>query len=145
MYKTVIFLIFFLIVLSNIPSEERFVFNEISNSNYYELDFMNDNLNFGNFKLKMAPFTSYEYNIKKIYINDIQKGYLSFDNSNFNIGIEKLKEEYKNILRENYMYNKLDNDINNVRINRVYLYTEQIAISNFSEKYPKVIIKRIEN
>ena len=142
MKKIIAFLIFFLIPI-NTYSTEIPVFNEYNN--YYELDFKNENLDLGNFKLKMATFTSYEYNIKKVYINNSIKEYYSFNNESFNDGIESLKEEYIENLKENYMYNELDNDINNTIISKVELYCEQDALTIFKKKYPKVIIKNIEN
>ncbi|MBO6145195.1 MAG: hypothetical protein J6O62_00155 [Bacilli bacterium] len=142
MKKIIVFLIFFLIPI-NTYSTEIPVFNEYNN--YYELDFKNENLDLGNFKLKMATFASYEYNIKKVYINNSIKEYYSFNNESFNDGIESLKEEYIENLKENYMYNELDNDINNAIISKVELYCEQDALTIFKKKYPKVIIKNIEN
>lgn len=143
MKKFIVFLIFFLFI--NVPSKEIMVFNESENTSYYELDFRNENLTLENFKLKMATFTSYEYNIKKVYIDNSIKEYFSFDNTNINIGVEKLKKEYLNELKENYSYDRLDNDINITRINKVELYCEEDALIIFRRKYPKVIIKRIEN
>ena len=143
MKKFIVFLIFFLFI--NVPSKDIMVFNESENTSYYELDFRNENLTLDNFKLKMATFTSYEYNIKKVYIDNSIKEYFSFDNTNINIGVEKLKKEYLNELKENYSYDRLDNDINMTRINKVELYCEEDALTIFRRKYPKVIIKRIEN
>lgn len=143
MKKFIVFLIFFLFI--NVPSKEIMVFNESENTSYYELDFRNENLTLDNFKLKMATFTSYEYNIKKVYIDNSIKEYFSFDNTNINIGVEKLKKEYLNELKENYSYDKLDNGINMTRINKIELYCEEDALTIFRRKYPKVIIKRIEN
>lgn len=143
MKKFIVFLIFFLFI--NVPSKEIMVFNESENTSYYELDFRNENLTLDNFKLKMATFTSYEYNIKKVYIDNSIKEYFSFDNTNINIGVEKLKKEYLNELKENYSYDRLDNDINMTRINKIELYCEEDALTIFRRKYPKVIIKRIEN
>ena len=124
MKKFIVFLIFFLFI--NVPSKDIMVFNESENTSYYELDFRNENLTLDNFKLKMATFTSYEYNIKKVYIDNSIK-------------------EYLNELKENYSYDRLDNDINMTRINKVELYCEEDALTIFRRKYPKVIIKRIEN
>ena len=143
MKKFIVFLIFFLFI--NVPSKDIMVFNESENTSYYELDFRNENLTLDNFKLKMATFTSYEYNIKKVYIDNSIKEYFSFDNTNINIGVEKLKKEYLNELKENYSYDRLDNDINMTRINKIELYCEEDALTIFRRKYPKVIIKRIEN
>lgn len=140
--KKIIFLIFFLIVIINIPKEDKMVFNEIINTDHYELDFKEENLNIGNFKLKMATFTSYEYYIKRVYIKD---KYISFNNESFNIGIEKLKEEYIQILKDNHMYNELDKDINMTKIDKVEIYTQKAALNKFKEKYPKVIINILEN
>ena len=145
----IIFSIFFLFVITNISdnNESMTVMNtENIQSNHYELIFDNELLNFRNFKLKIAPLTSYEYNITKVYINytsDIKKEYFSFDNTNLNIGINKLKEEYTKVLKDNYLYDELDNDINDVVIKKVEVYAEEKAIKNLRLKYPKVIVKKI--
>lgn len=145
----IIFSIFFLVVIANIKDndESMTVMNtENIQSNHYELIFDNELLNFRNFKLKLASLTSYEYNITKVYINytsDIKKEYFSFDNTNLNIGINKLKEEYTKVLKDNYLYDELDKDINDVVIKKVEVYAEEKAIKNLRLKYPKVIVKKI--
>ena len=145
----IIFSIFFLVVITNIKDndESMTVMNtENIQSNHYELIFDNELLNFRNFKLKLASLTSYEYNITKVYINytsDIKKEYFSFDNTNLNIGINKLKEEYTKVLKDNYLYDELDKDINDVVIKKVEVYAEEKAIKNLRLKYPKVIVKKI--
>ena len=149
----IIFSIFFLFVITNISdnNESMTVMNtENIQSNHYELIFDNELLNFRNFKLKIAPLTSYEYNITKVYINYssvvekyIDKDYFLFDNTNLNIGINKLKEEYTKVLKDNYLYDELDKDINDVMIKKVEVYAEEKAIKNLRLKYPKVIVKKI--
>ena len=125
MKKITFILIFFLICIMLYPkqSNSKMVMSDINNnSNHYELIFNNENLNIGNFKLKLGLFTSYEYNITKVYIkyNDnvkeyfTNKEYFSFDSSNFNRGIEKLKNEYNLVLKQNYLYNELDKNINEI-------------------------------
>ena len=156
MKKLVVILIFFLAVSLLIPknNSEKMVMSDINdNDNHYELIFKNENLNLRNFKLKLGVFTSYEYNITKIYIkyNDSikeyfnDKEYFSFDSSNFNNGIEKLKEEYNVVLNENYLYDELDKDIENIVIEKVELYCEKAALNKFKEKYPNVIINRLKD
>jgi len=154
MKKLIFIMIFFLFISFLIPKKDnsKMVMANINNTNYYRLIFNNENLNLGNFKLKIGLFTSYDTKIKKIYfkyndnIKDYfkDKNYFSFDNSNFNIGIEKLKEEYNLVLKDNYLYNELDKDINTVTIKMVELYTESEAINKFKQKYPNVKILSIE-
>lgn len=145
----IIFSIFFLFVITNISdNDESMTVMSTQNiqSNHYELIFDNELLNFRNFKLKLASLTSYEYNITKVYINytsDIKKEYFSFDNTNLNIGINKLKEEYIKVLKDNYLYDELDKNINDVVIKKVEVYAEEKAIKNLRLKYPKVIVKKI--
>ena len=145
----IIFSIFFLVIIANIKNnDESMTVMNVENiqSNHYELIFDNELLNFRNFKLKLASLTSYEYNITKVYINytsDIKKEYFSFDNTNLNIGINKLKEEYTKVLKDNYLYDELDKDINGVVIKKVEVYAEEKAIKNLRLKYPKVIVKKI--
>ena len=55
----------------------------------------------------------------------------------------KLKEEYTKVLKDNYLYDELDNDINDVVIKKVEVYAEEKAIKNLRLKYPKVIVKKI--
>ena len=152
MKKLIIFLIFFLLLIPK-NTDSKLVMYEINNtSNHYELIFDNDNLNIGNFKLKLGMFTSYDYNIMKVYVKYNEnikeyfknKEYFSFDSSNFNIGIEKFKEEYNLVLKQNYLYNELDKDINNVLIEKVELYTSKDALTKFKSKNPNVIVKSIE-
>ena len=155
MKKFIIILIFFLMLLLFIPknADSKMVMSEEYNvSNHYELIFYKENLNIGNFKLKLGIFTSYEYNINKVYIkyNDkikeyfIDKEYFSFDSSNFNKGIEKLKDEYNLILKENYLYDELDKDINSINIEKVDIYVGKDALVKFKRKYPNVIIRQIK-
>lgn len=155
MKKLTFILIFFLICIMLYPkqSNSKMVMSDINNnSNHYELIFNNENLNIGNFKLKLGLFTSYEYNITKVYIkyNDnvkeyfTNKEYFSFDSSNFNNGIEKLKNEYNLVLKQNYLYNELDKNINDISIERVEIYTSEDALTKFKRKYPLVTIKNIQ-
>ena len=97
----IFFLIFFLLTTYFKTSNDSMSVMSINEyeDNHYELIFKDELLNFRNFKLKIAPITSYEYNITKVYIkysDNIKKyfsdkEYFSFDNSNINIGLEKLK------------------------------------------------------
>lgn len=120
-------------------------------NNYYELNFKNDNLNFRNFKLKIGIFTSFEYNIMKIYIqypDNIkeyfeEKPYFSFDSTNLNLGIEKLKYEYKKLLQSKFLYDEIENIFAQTRIYKIELYSNEDAIEKFKRKYPNVdIIKK---
>ena len=150
MKKIIIFLTFFLFILSFTIKNEKYVdvmsYDNINNG-YYELDFSNELLNFKNFKLKLSLFN----NIRKVYIdyperikdyvND--KKYFSFDNSNLERGIVKLKEEYNILLKDKYLFDELDQDINNVIIKKVLIYADDFTIKKFKYKYPNVIVKKI--
>lgn len=149
----IFFLIFFLLTTYFKTSNDSISVMSINEyeDNHYELIFEDELLNLRNFKLKIAPITSYEYNITKVYIkysDNIKKyfsdkEYFSFDNSNINIGLEKLKEEYTNILRNNYLYDELDKDINDVVISKIEVYMSEDALKKLRLKYPKVIIRKI--
>lgn len=156
MKKLIIILIFFLIVSLIIPKNNKELMvmsNKNNDNNHYELIFDNENLNLRNIKLKLGIFTSYEYNITRIYIkyNDnikqyfTNKDYFSFDSSNFNKGIEKLIDEYNIVLKENYLYSELDKDIDSIIIDKVEIYCEEDAIDKFKAKYPNVIINRMND
>lgn len=153
MKKLILILIFFLILICFKKNDNsQMVMGINSKSRHYELIFTNDNLNFRNFKLKLGLFTSYDYNISKVYIKYNEsvkeyfknKEYFSFDNSNFNDGIEKLKDEYNLVLENNYLYNELDKDINDVTIEKVELYASLDALDKFKSKYPNVTVKYIK-
>lgn len=155
MKKTLIifFFIFFLLTTCFKTSNDSISVMSINEyeDNHYELIFEDELLNLRNFKLKIAPITSYEYNITKVYIkysDNIKKyfsdkEYFSFDNSNINIGLEKLKEEYTNTLKNNYLYDELDKDINDVVISKIEVYMSEDALRKLRLKYPKVIIQKI--
>ena len=123
------------------------------NTNHYELIFDSENLNLNNFKLKMASFTSYDHNIKKVYFNYADKlenffknkEYFSFDNTSLNNGIEKLKNEYNKVLKDNYLYDELESSINDTVIKKVEIYCEKAAITRFKAKYPNVKINIIND
>ncbi|MBQ9024325.1 MAG: hypothetical protein IJ105_03775 [Bacilli bacterium] len=155
MKKLFIILIFFLIISLLIPKNNnvKMVMSDMNNNNHYELIFKDENLNLRNIKLKLGLFTSYEYNIPKIYIKYNEnikdyfnnKDYFSFDSSNFNIGIEKLIEEYNIVLQDNHLYDELDKDISDIIIEKVEIYCEQDALDKFKDKYPNVIINRLDD
>ena len=154
MKKLVVLLMFFLFIISNFfyKNDVKTVMGNINNNNHYELIFDNENLNLKNFKLKMACILSNEHNIKKVYLKYPErikeyfnnKEYFSFDNSNFNDGIQRLKEEYNIVLKENYLYDELDNNISDITIEKVEIYTSKDALTKFKEKYPNVIVKYLE-
>ena len=153
MKKFIIISIFFLfIILSNMESEKiKMTMATNDNHNLYELNFSKENLNFRNIKLKLGLFTSYEYKITKVYIDYpenikeyfLDKEYFSFDSENFNRGIEKLREEYNVLLKEKYLYDELEKDINNIKISKIEIYTQEDALTKFKSKYPNVTINRI--
>ena len=151
MKKFIIFLMFFLLVLTSVKTEDNAagVMAPVnSNSDYYELNFKDEILNLRNFKLKLGLFTSYEYKITKVYIdypesikeyfND--KKYFSFNGNNLSAGIENLKYEYNLVLKENYLYEELEKNMDDIVISRVDIYCEKEAIEKFKEKYKNVII-----
>lgn len=118
----------------------------------YDLYFEDENLNLGNFKLKLATFTSYHYQIKRVYFkcdNNSKeyfknKEYFSFIGNNLNEGIDNLKEQYILIVKENNLYNDFNEITNNyIKIRRVRIYTSPVAIKKFKSKYPKVRVDKI--
>ena len=151
--KKLIILIFFLFCICciNESNETKMTMANINSNTHYELIFDNEMLNIRNFKLKLGLFTSYDYNITKVYINYNEnikeyfkdKEYFSFDSSNFNKGIENLKEEYNLVLKNNYLYKELDEDINDVLIKKVEIYASEEAIIKFKNKYPLATIRNI--
>ena len=149
----IIFLIFFLFFITTIKitDDDQYVMSVNSDdSNYYELIFDEELLNFRNFKLKLASFTSYEYNITKVYIKYSEnvkdyfknKEYFSFDNTNLNLGIEKIKNEYITVLKNNYLYTELDKDVNDVQIYKIDLYCNKDALTKLKTKFPKIKVKK---
>lgn len=155
MKKLVVLSIFFLIIISNFSYKEDIktvMGNANNDNNHYELIFDKENLNLRNLKLKMSIFLSNEHNIKKIYLKYPEKlkdyfnnkKYFSFDNNNFNDGIQRLKEEYNVVLKENYLYDELNNDICDITIQKVEIYASKDALIKFKEKYPNVIVKYLK-
>ena len=159
--KKLIYILMFFLVLSfifykiyNKYIEDEVVMAEINDSNsfYYSLNFNSDALNFRNFKVKLGLFTSYNYYIKKVYIKYPQnikekltdKKYFSFDNYNFNDGIQKVKNEYIILLRENHLYDELEKDLDNTMIERVDLYCDLDALTKFKKKFPNVIVTELQ-
>ena len=69
--KKLIILIFFLFCICciNESNETKMTMANINSNTHYELIFDNEMLNIRNFKLKLGLFTSYDYNITKVYIN----------------------------------------------------------------------------
>ena len=69
MKKLIFIMIFFLFISFLIPKKDnsKMVMANINNTNYYRLIFNNENLNLGNFKLKIGLFTSYDTKITKVY------------------------------------------------------------------------------
>lgn len=160
MRKLVSILTFFLVLclififICKDDNESKLVMYEPKSKNnyYYRLDFNNEVLTFRNFKLKLGLFTSYNYYIKKVYVKYpkyikdkfIDKKYFSFDNSNFNDGIEKIKKEYIILLREKYLYEELEKDMDDVVLERVDLYCELDALTKFKRKFPNVIVSELQ-
>ncbi len=127
------------IKIKSVMSEE-IVSNTYSD---YDLIFDKEILNLSNFKLKLALFTSYQYQIKRIYFDynynkDLnKKEYFSFIGNNLNEGIDNLREQYYLINN-----NKLITD-NYIKIRKIRIYTVDKAIEIFKDKYPKVKVDRI--
>lgn len=153
MKKLIIFLIFFLFCMVLLIKNEKtqMTMSNINTSNHYELIFDNDSLNLHNFKLKLGLFTSFDYNITKVYIKYNEnvkdyfknKNYFSFDSSNFNRGIENIKEEYNVVLKQNYLYEEMEKNDIEVQIEKIDLYASKDAITKFRSKYPLVTIRNI--
>lgn len=150
MKKLFIILIFFLII-STMGNNNYDVTAMSINSNYddCELIFENENLNLRNIKLKLALFSNHDSYIKKVYIkynmkvkDYFDKEYFSFDNTDFNLGIEKIINEYNEVLKDNYVYDETLTDINNIQIEKVILSTNKDILNKFIIKYPKVIINK---
>ena len=125
---------------------------KVNNKYYYQLDFTNDVLNFRNFKLKLGLFTSYNYYIKRVYIKYPEnikekfsdKRYFSFDNSNFNDGIQRIKNEYSVLLRDKKLYDELEKNLDDVVIEKIDLYCELGALTKFKKKFPDVIVTELQ-
>ena len=154
MKKFIIFVTFFLLILilfNNYSVTKVKAIEDFDNSNnHYELIFDNELLNFRNIKLKLGLFTSYNYKITKVYIkypnnikDKIDKEYFSFDDVNFNKGVEELELEYANILKSKYLFDELEKGINDVQISKIEIYVENDGINKFKNKYPNVIINRL--
>lgn len=153
--KKLITILASIFILSILFKSEKIisVMNENDNKGSgYELIFDEELLNFRNFKLKLGLFTSYEYNITKVYIkypeyiDDIlsDKEYYSFNSNNFNNGLEKFKNEYIELLKNKYLYNEIEKDIDETKIYKVEIYAEDSAIKRFKDKYPLVKVKQID-
>ena len=152
MKKIIIFLIFFLLLFNiNFNYEDTPVMSSKDIFNDYVLTFTNDKLNFANIKLKLALFSNHESYIKRVYIkynNKVRdyfyRKYFSFDSMDFSTGILKLKEQYNLVLQKNYLYDELDKGIAEVEINKVVVSTNHEILNKFVDKYPDVIISKME-
>lgn len=145
----ILFLFLFIFIGKNNDSKTVFMENE-RNGNHYKLIFSKEPLTIRTIKLKLTPFINNGY-ITKIYVKYDEnlkdyfkdKEYFSFDNSSINIGIDTLKKEYLNVLSSNYLYNKLEKNINDVSIESVDVYAEESVINNFKNKFKNVIVEKI--
>lgn len=141
---SVILVIFILIILiSNKEENTRFVmdYDESYNDNIYLLDFSEENLSTNNFKLKIAPFMGYSYIIRKIepkYNSELKK-YYTYDFRDIDVGIDKFKIDYINILRKNNLHDEIEKTYKNgIEISTVEIYSTKEALIKFLKKYPKV-------
>ena len=145
----ILFLFLFIFIGKNNDSKTVFMENE-RNGNHYKLIFSKEPLTIRTIKLKLTPFINNGY-ITKIYVKYDEnlkdyfkdKEYFSFDNSSINIGIDTLKKEYLNVLSSNYLYNELEENINDVSIESVDVYAEESVINNFKNKFKNVIVEKL--
>lgn len=117
------------------------IINAESNTTYssYELEFKDENLNLKNLKLKLAPFFEHTSYIKSIYFCENDKPY-SFNYKDVNESIEYLKNYYINDYKEN---REILN--NNIKIEKVIVYSNNKVIAKYKKKYPKISISRLDN
>lgn len=121
-----------------------------TNNNEYEIIFDNEILNLSNLKLKLAVFTSYESNIRKIYLEYpesikeyFKDEYISYEGNNINNLKDVIENYYKDVLKNNNLYNYIDSySENNVLIKKVVLTCDSKCIYVFRDKYPNVIVKK---
>lgn len=145
----ILFLFLFIFIGKNNDSKTVFMENE-RNGNHYKLIFSKEPLTIRTIKLKLTPFINNGY-ITKIYVKYDEnlkdyfkdKEYFSFDNSSINTGIDTLKKEYLNVLSSNYLYNELEENINDVSIESVDVYAEESVINNFKNKFKNVIVEKL--
>lgn len=159
MKKVLIVTIFFSItfILSAINKSEEYSMPVMSdnrvyntNNNEYELIFDNEILNLSNLKLKLATFTSYESNIRKVYLDYPESikeyfndEYISYEGNNINNLKDVIENYYKDVLKNNNLYNYIDSYTeNNVPIKKVVLTCDSKCIYVFRDKYPNVIVKK---
>lgn len=153
-FKIILIIILFLFIFNfmQYKNEDKQVFIENNvNGKHYKLIFDNEPLSIRTIKLKLNSFVTNGC-ITKVYIkyNDNikdyfkSKNYFSFDNSNINIGIETLKREYISILNDNYLYDDIEKDINNIVIESVDVYAEESVINNFKNKFKNVKVEMIK-
>lgn len=127
----------------------------IVNNNYYEydIDFSNENLNLENFKLKLATLTSYNYQIKRIYPKYEKKykeyvnssEYYIFNSNNLNETINDFRKRYFEKIKEIDFNRDISSITDNyINIKNVRIYTSEEAIDRLKNKYPNVIVNRIE-
>ena len=153
MKKLIIFLTFFLclLIFDNHKENLEFTMVDSEDDNYYSLLFDDENLCIRNFKLKLAVFSPYENKVMKVYIkyptkiseNLKDKIYFSFDNTNMNRGIEKLKQEYTLLLKEKNVFDMLDGNIDDTKIYKLELFATKDALIKFTSKYPSVKIQKM--
>lgn len=121
-----------------------------TNNNEYEFIFDDEILNLSNLKLKLASFTSYESNIRKIYLEYpesikeyFKDEYISYEGNNINNLKDVIENYYKDVLKNNNLYNYIDSySENNVSIKKVVLTCDSKCIYVFRDKYPNVIVKK---
>ena len=142
----VIFVIITLFILNNISTTTAVINYETSDDNIYLLDFTEENLSTNNFKLKIAPFTGYTYEIRRIVPkhNTNLKKYYTYDFSNLDEGTENFKKDYINILKKNNLFDEIEKVyLDGVEISKVEIYSTKEALVKFLKKYPKVKYKII--
>lgn len=141
----IIFILGFLIKNSSNDSKTVMEYNDDYNINsIYYLDFSNEILSTNNFKLKIAPFTGYNYVIRRIYpkYNSDLKKYYIYDFDNIDLGVQNFKDDYISYLRSEKLYDEVDKVLRTgIVIKGIEIYTSKEALKKFNKKYPKVKYK----
>lgn len=144
----IIFLFYSFLFIKNNKVESAINYlDELQQNNTYYLDFSNELLTTRNLKLKIAPFTGYEYKVNKIYPKYYnKKEYYSYNFKNIDLDIDNFTNEYIMNLKNNYNFNEIDKVKQyGIKLIGIEIYAEKEAINYFKNKYPNVKIIPITN